>query len=256
MLILNFGGNIINYRFRVYTILAVFLFVLFFCCSVASAAIINVNNETPNAIKSAISSAQPGDTINLSAGIYKEHDITITQNITIQGPKTSGIHTAIIDGERQNSVFKITILNAHVSLRYLTIQNGYTIGAPAGGGIYNEGILTINMCNIKDNEASDVSELGRGGGIFNNGGTVTMMNSVISGNIAQIEGGGIYNQGTFILSDSSVEGNSAGEKGGGIFNNGPLSCIGCDFVSNSGCLEGPISMGSAVYNKYFDTTKC
>ena len=32
-----------------------------------------------------------------------------------------------------------------------------------------------------------------GGGIYNNGGTLTITNSTISGNFGQLDGGGIYN---------------------------------------------------------------
>ena len=52
-----------------------------------------------------------------------------------------------------------------------------------GGGIYNDGTLTVD--NFSGNSASS-------GGIFN-GGTLTVSNSTFSGNSADHGGGGICN---------------------------------------------------------------
>ena len=54
-----------------------------------------------------------------------------------------------------------------------------------------------------------------------NAGTVTLTNSTVSGNSAR-NGGGIYNQGgaLTLLTNSTVSGNSADNSGGGIYNAG------------------------------------
>ena len=46
------------------------------------------------------------------------------------------------------------------------------------------------------------------GGIVNDGGTVTLNNSPVSGNTASSEGGGINNAGTVTLNKSPVSGNT------------------------------------------------
>jgi VCBS repeat-containing protein len=58
--------------------------------------------------------------------------------------------------------------------------------------------------------------IGQGGGIYNLGGTATVINSTVSGNSA-LSGGGITSQGTLTVINSTVSGNSA-LSGGGILN--------------------------------------
>ena len=62
-----------------------------------------------------------------------------------------------------------------------------------GGGIYNEapGIVVARRCLIARNSAV------RGGGINNNGGLISLLNTTISGNLAKSEAGGIRNTNNF-----------------------------------------------------------
>lgn len=93
-----------------------------------------------------------------------------------------------------------------------------------GGAIYNPyGKLTIINCTISANKA------GGGGGLYN-GGTATVENSTISGNIAyQVyrngAGGGVSNTGTLTINNSRILNNTAATNeyynwtaGGGILN--------------------------------------
>ena len=80
----------------------------------------------------------------------------------------------------------LTITSGTVSLNNLTIENGDDTSGVFGGGIFNDGTLTLT-------------------------------NSTVSGNTATYYGGGIYNYGTVTLTNSTVSGNSA-NWGGGIFN--------------------------------------
>ena len=57
---------------------------------------------------------------------------------------------------------------------------------------------------------------GQGGGIFN-AGTLTVVNSRLSGNAADDQGGGIFNLGTLILNKSIIADNTA-IVGGGVYN--------------------------------------
>lgn len=69
----------------------------------------------------------------------------------------------------------------------------------AGGGIDNEGNLTISGGNINNNKA------GYGGGIFN-GGTLTISgNAAINNNEATTSGGGIYHNSSYLLTISGGE---------------------------------------------------
>src|SRR5262249_49096120 len=82
------------------------------------------------------------------------------------------------------------------------------------GGIYNEGgTVTLSNNTVSGNYADD----GVGGGI-NNYGTVTLNNATVSGNSSVARGGGIANYGTVTLNNSTGSGNFAALNGGGIYN--------------------------------------
>jgi hypothetical protein len=90
-----------------------------------------------------------------------------------------------------------------------------------GGGIFNDGTLTVTNSTISDNSATGFGNNG-GGGIFNDG-TLMVTNSTISGNSSSNLGGGIKTSGgsqggTLTVTNSTISGNSAhgsGNNGGG-----------------------------------------
>jgi len=103
----------------------------------------------------------------------------------------------------------------------LAIKNCIISGNSAGdgGGIYNQGLsITITGSTISGNSAYYWSS-GYGGGICNEWGSITITGSTISGNTASGYGGGIYNQGLSItITGSTVSGNTSHYNGGGIYN--------------------------------------
>ncbi len=100
------------------------------------------------------------------------------------------------------------------------------VAASEGGGLWNgTGTMTIDFSFIEDNTASGDGADQGGGGIFNAGGTVHIINTSgpteIIGNIADGtagSGGGILNDagGTVIISDALIRLNQANRAGGGI----------------------------------------
>lgn len=212
------------------------VFIISFLPGIASAATINVNHSS-NAIKNAISTASPGDTLKLAAGTYNEYGLKVNKNLIITGPATTGTPKATIKGngitDRSNRIFIIPS-GVKVTLKYLTITKGYDILSD-GGGIYNSGNLAITHCNIQDNFADNF-----GGGIFNSG-TLTVTGSTIKGNVAKTGGGGIFNNGKLAVTGSTIKNNLAFKDGGGIYNSGTLTVTGCNFDLNKG-------KGNAIYN--------
>jgi hypothetical protein len=130
---------------------------------------------------------------------------TITGNIAYSDPEGGDGVGAGIDNftYRTASIDSTTIAGNH---------------AGDGGGISNEGTLTVNNSTITGNTGGGGIGGIEGGGIDNYGGTLTVTNSTLTGNVAG-RGGGISSEGrpynTLIISNSTVSGNSAPEYGGG-----------------------------------------
>ncbi|HEY9848357.1 MAG TPA: DUF4347 domain-containing protein, partial [Leptolyngbyaceae cyanobacterium] len=171
-----------------------------------------------------------GNTYNLDAALTAENDFNwgntglpvITSNITING------NGAKITGD--NNDFRIFRVNTggNLTLNDLTLTNarvqagGY--GGDAGALLNTNGSVTISNSTFTNNQARD-----DGGAILNFQGTITIENSTFSNNIASgapnPNGGAIENDGgnvagsTFLtLINSTVSGNTADGDGGGIRN--------------------------------------
>lgn len=118
-------------------------------------------------------------------------------------------------------------VNTTVTLQAITISGGNM--KYGGGGIYNDGILTLNHSTVSGNIG------GNGGGIENRG-TLTVSHSTVSGNSGG-NGGGIYNNGADMLtiSHSTIHSNVASATGGGIFSNAttPFTVNNSTISSNS-----------------------
>lgn len=101
--------------------------------------------------------------------------------------------------------------NSHFVIRHTTVRNN-EIGS--GGGIYNNGVMTITNSVIDRNSSQSA-----GGGIlqFNINARVTISNSTLSRNHAEREGGGIAGFGTVEVYNSTIHNNTAVNDGGGFY---------------------------------------
>ncbi|MCL2118945.1 MAG: right-handed parallel beta-helix repeat-containing protein, partial [Planctomycetaceae bacterium] len=132
--------------------------------------------------------------------------------------------------------------NTTVELAGLTITGGNTAGGDGGGiYVYNGTTLTVTDCTIAGNVASI-----EGGGIFSHG-TLTVTDCTIFGNTAR-NGGGIHSfNGTLTVTNSTISGNSATDVAGGIFSYGTLTVTDCTISGNSAYSGGGIwSYGTAT----------
>jgi len=93
----------------------------------------------------------------------------------------------------------------------LTIRGGMST-AP-GGGIYNQGTLSLRQATISGNAIQGVSF---GAGLFN-AGALWLYDSTINNNISQGNGGGLANLGVMTATNSTVSSNSAFGLGGGLW---------------------------------------
>ena len=115
----------------------------------------------------AIELAAAGDSITFNVTgtiILTSRQLTINKDLTITGP---GVASLTISGNNAERVF--FILGGNVAISGVTIRHGHSYGD--GGGIYNQGTLTITNSIIGDNSAD-----GAGGGIYNIG-TLTITSS-------------------------------------------------------------------------------
>ncbi len=173
-------------------------------------------------IGTAVSKATSGDTIEIAAGTYTEHDILLDKELSLIG---AGAGSTVVDGGGNGRIFTI---NLSSTISGLTLQNGLTpddgiIFNSGGGAIFNStsAVTLLQNVVITNNEAA-----GSGGAIFNNG-FLTIDNSEIISNTADGNGGGIYNYslGAITTTHTIIANNIATSFGGGIYANQPLTVV-------------------------------
>ena len=183
-------------------------------------------------IADAIENASDGDTIQLFPETYEETFEVVTKTLSIvgQGPE----HT-IIQGLQQlvTDTGHIVAIGptAVVSFEGVTIRHGYayTDTFPVmdvyGGGILNQGVLTLTNSVVRDNWA-----VMAGGGIYitatvGTTASLTLIQSAVIGNGADGYGGGIAmdtrngGKGLLTIVNSSIYTNTGKLGGGGIYIN-------------------------------------
>jgi len=132
--------------------------------------------------------------------------------LTIDG---SGQSVAV-SGESSYRVFLVPP-GADLALNELTVENGSastpgTGGCYCGGGLYNDGNVTVTRSTFVNNSATS------GGGLYSwIDGTTKIINSTFFGNQASSSGGGLTDgSSTVAISYSTFTQNSAGVSGGGL----------------------------------------
>ena len=159
-------------------------------------------------LRSALSSATQGARIGFIPTVFpgaqvrlggSELPIPTTATIFIDASNLSGPVT--ISGNNTSRVFNIAA-GANVAMHRLTITGGKvpendTFGLH-GGGLSNQGDLSLFVCSITNNRAKDSN--GSGGG----------------------SGGGIYSNGRISLESCTVSGNGAGNPAGGFVSPGGI----------------------------------
>jgi hypothetical protein len=232
----------------------------------------------PQSLRYALATANSGDVIDFAPSVRSISllvGLTIGTNVSVVNDQGSGTVTFDAGGIG----FSMVAVNSGVTalLSGLTIAHGGA-GDGSGGGIQNNGELTVNDCSFSDDSASAGGAISNslfgtltvsnctfslpggtppgqisnfatdGGAIYNEGGTATVSNSTCSGNHALDKGGAIYNDGGILtVSNSTFSGNFAESQGGAIYNTfgGTIRISNSTFSSNiANSPEG----GGAIYN--------
>ncbi len=200
------------------------------------------------------------DTINIPAGTYTlslpgiddqqslTGDLDISQDVLLQG---AGSAVTIIDGGGIDRV--IDIVRGTVTINGVTVSGGLidVDDDPvegSGGGIRNEGDLTIADSTITGN----VAPFGAAVGNYN--GTLRISRSIITGNgdDTTMRGGGIanyanYDPATLELTDTTVSNNRA-DIGGGI-NNRSYDSVATATISRSTISGNSATSGGGISNR-------
>ncbi|MBQ3836344.1 MAG: hypothetical protein II814_04370, partial [Treponema sp.] len=149
-----------------------------------------------------------------------------------QGLKISGCSSAKGGGISCNGTVNLT--GAEISgCKSLSGSGSYD---GCGGAMFVNGSAaqaTLDSCVIGASSASAAASsqtacsnyaAKMGGGIYNNGGSVTLKNgSIVQYNYAEANGGGIYNSGKLTVSAATFNANAAGDLGAAVYYEGAAS---------------------------------
>jgi hypothetical protein len=222
-------------------------------------------------ITHALMQAVSGDIISVAAGTYnlplgETFPLVINQNLTLTG---EGAGSTILDATGANrrvititagvtaTIWGVTITGGAVSCT----NSGSGSCVAEGGGLHNDGTLTLTSSTVSGNTASCTSSgsgdcVAEGGG-FSNGGTLTLTSSTVSGNTASCTSGssfsggaGISNQGVLSLTNVTITGNMAGNGGGGMLTggNGTASLTNVTISNNTAQSGGGFLNGAGTHS--------
>ncbi len=157
-------------------------------------------------------------------------DVLGTMEIQGAGAETTVIQagTGAVNGI--DRLFHVADSGATLALRDVTLRYGR--GEGNGGALYNTGTLELQDVLLVENTAVGQSAVGGKGGAIYNLGSLTLLDVVVEGNATTNEGigtqqdgnlcgGGIYNEGgTLAVTGTLITGNASIYSGGGIYSAG------------------------------------
>ena len=186
----------------------------------------------PGTLRQAIADVCEGGVIDFALPIpatitLTSSELLVSKSLTLAGP---GADQLTISGNNARRVFNIS--GQGVTLDSLAIKYGRNYDE--GGGVFNTGNLTLSHCLVASNYGDE-----SGGGLYNAGGEVTILDTTISDNFTWGSGGGLYNvSGIMTISDSTISDNTYE----GLRNNGGTVTLFNTTLSGNG--------GYAVRNGY------
>jgi hypothetical protein len=214
-------------------------------------------DDGPGSLRQAIADVPDGGTVGFEPTLAGRRIVLATsfiiedKSLTIEAPETAGV---TLDGDGLTSTLFWVRATGSLTLRNLTLTGSHG----SSGAIFTQGATTIEHSTISGNHAVELGSSGDGfgGGIrVGSGAALTLVNSTVSGNIADRSGGGIAFSGnsslatTITLIHSSVIGNQADEFGGAIYasgSNGLLTLQNSILSSNSAATNPNCTLGTGM----------
>ena len=220
---------------------------------------------TTVSLNHAISLASSGDTIlfdgDSSSQVHHiEDNIVVDKNLTIGTTSGTAVRIQAADSEAAATDRVFHVLPNVTATIEGNIVVAYGRSATCGGGIFNEGHLTLVNIDVWSNN-SNVD----GGGICNSG-TLILNNTKVFSNEAAGSGGGIFNSGDLYLFGvpeydyvqseyvyTELSWNTAGVQGGGLYNSQNLTIDQMYFYTNWVEVNTPNAAithgGGGIYNE-------
>ncbi|MEM7112380.1 MAG: choice-of-anchor Q domain-containing protein [Chloroflexota bacterium] len=183
--------------------------------------------------------------------------VNIAKSLTLQGGYDNGswtaspdptLHPTTLDAANGGRVINIKAGGYHVTVDGLIIENGNTIdfSSPNGAGIFAAGTLTLTNSIVRDNQSgnygggiyvrsnstayigdstitnnrADFAATGFGGGIHSNIAYVTLNNTAIFSNTADVGAGMTFVRRSINIENSAIHGNIATTQAGAIHSQG------------------------------------
>lgn len=214
----------------------------------------NTDDAGAGSLRQAIADAAGGDTLDFAAGLsggtitLAGTELLIDKDLTVDASSLpDGITVDAAGGSRVVHV----ATNATVTIDSLNIAGGTTSFLAGGGGILNEGSLTLRRCSVFGN----TTMFGRSGGGILNEESLTMKQCSVFDNHTDSSAGGILNgdegdqaPAMLTMEHCTVFGNTSRFAGGGFLNNdlGTTIVSHCTIASNV-CREG--GAGAGIFNR-------
>ena len=247
-----FPANAMKNHCFIFSRIALVLVAVTFHSRAAMLTVTTTSDTGPGSLRERIEATGIGDTIVFASSVtgmitLTNGDLILRRTTFIDGP---GPNVLTISGFGSNGVFQIANFGDY-RISGLTVANGAS-WAGNGGGIYNDGSLTVLNSTISSNQAT------LGGGILNNlnTATLTIINSTIAGNIAS-SGGGILASGSLAMTNCTISGNRAiggfgnggmgSGSGGGLYNLDSLALYSCTVASNLAA-GSSFDFGGGIYD--------
>src|SRR6185503_9378164 len=212
--------------------------------------VVTANSDSgPGSLRQLVSAALPHTALIFAGGmsniLLTSGPITLSNPITITIDACSLAGGIRISGNNNSRAFNVPS-GSTVVLNALTITDGFA--SDTGGGILNNGTLTVNRCSLFGNNA-----VSSGGAIASPAGTLTLNQCTLASNavVALGTGGGAISfgsaGGTLTVNQSTLSGNVA-PVGAGIYKGGGSLAVFNSIVAGNNQDSGNDIQGSGTYS--------
>lgn len=123
-----------------------------------------------------------------------------------------------------------------------SVISGNVANAAGGGIAVYRGDVNLDHATVVGNRVENGTGSARGGGVYTRPGDLSATDSLISANVAQRYGGGLFVSGGLTLAGSTVDGNTAAGDGGG------MKLLGGGTLTNSTVSGNTAYRGGGIYD--------